>query len=256
MSEKLCTLRTKGGGGGAKYTETVLWQNPSPASDFTGQTVTLSDSMSNYMYLAFAFKGVKSSTVEVRAVVSVEDLGKMNITSNTPDIRLSGTASANGYSRYVIKASDTTITFGTAYATNTTASDNSRAIPIQIVGIKKDGSGTKAKTVHGTGTMSTSATTKVTLNFRPDFVILECTKGTAEIRLVYDSAYGSSIQRLCAVTSGGTASYVKDSYPPTSTVGTRVSLIENDGFTITKLSQGNYDSYGADFSYIAGKYEV
>lgn len=137
MAEKLCTLRTKGGGGGATYTETVLWQNPSPSSDFNGQTVTLSDNISNYEYLAIAFTGVKSSTTVVRAVVSVEDLGKMNITSNTPDIRINGTASANGYSRYVIKASDTTITFGAAYATNTQALDNSRAIPIQIVGISE-----------------------------------------------------------------------------------------------------------------------
>ena len=137
MSEKLCTLRTKGGGGGQKYTETSLWTNPSPNSNFAQTTVTLSDSMSNYKYLAFAFKGVTSSTTVVRAVVSVEDLGKMGITSNTPDIRLNGTASANGYSRYVIKASDTTITFGSAYATNTQASDNSRAIPVEILGLNE-----------------------------------------------------------------------------------------------------------------------
>ena len=136
MAEKLCTLRTKGGGGG-KYTETSLWTNPSPNSNFAQTTVTLSDSMSNYKYLAFAFKGVTSSTTVVRAVVSVEDLGKMGITSNAPDIRLNGTASANGYSRYVIKASDTTITFGAAYATNTQASDNSRAIPVEILGLNE-----------------------------------------------------------------------------------------------------------------------
>ena len=135
MAEKLCELKKKGGGG--KYTETSLWTNPSPNSNFAQTTLTLSDSMSNYKYLAFAFKGVTSSTTVVRAVVSVEDLGKMNITSNTPDIRLGGGDGNYIYSRYVIKASDTTITFGGAYGTRTQTLDNSKAIPVEILGLNE-----------------------------------------------------------------------------------------------------------------------
>lgn len=261
MAEKLCTLRTKGGGGGgATLVETVLWQNPSPSSNFGGQTITLSEDMNNYDYLgiSWAYSTSNQSGNGInKLIMSVPDFKKVAYTSTAGTYPAVGTFTGTySYVRNLIRSSDTTIYVGNCYQMSTSTQANGNSIPIQVVGIKKSGSGTKAKTVHGTGTMSTSTTTKVSLNFRPDFVVLECTKGTAEVRLVYDSAYGSSIQRLCAVTSAGTASYSKDSYPPTSTIGTRVSLIENDGFTISKLSQGNYDNYGADFAYIAGKYEV
>lgn len=260
MAEKLCELKKKGGGG-AKYTETSLWTNSAPTSSFSPQTITLSDDINNYEYIGVKFNTDTTGITPSTAIMSVTDYkkgvntgtsGRRDVLSIASQIATEGSY----YSRRVSYVSDTSANISAAKLYGSSTTSNTDVIPIQVVGIKKGGSGTKAKTVHGTGTMSTSTTTKVTLNFRPDFVVLECTKGTAEVRLVYDSAYGSSIQRLCAIASGGTASYVKDSYPPTSTVGTRVSLIENDGFTISKLSQGNYDNYGADFSYIAGKYEV
>lgn len=260
MSETLCTLRTKGGGGGEQYNETVLWTNPSPSSNFATQTITLSDSLDNYEYVGVSWAystSAQTGSNTNREVMLVEDFKKAiepaSTTRTNPIIGSRGTNST--YARSAFYVSSTQVLFGNAFALNATGTSNAYSIPLQVVGIQKSG-GSKPNTVHGTGTMSTSATTKVTLNFRPDFIVLECTKGTAEVRLVYDSAYGSSIQRLCSISSGGTAQYVKDSYPPTSTAGTRVSLIEDDGFTITKLSQGNYDAYGADFAYIAGKYEV
>ena len=79
MSEKLCTLRTKGGGGG-KYTETSLWTNPSPTSSFSGQTVTLSDSVSNYKYIAIK-SGFNSSyysdSESMTIVVPVDELKRL-----------------------------------------------------------------------------------------------------------------------------------------------------------------------------------
>ena len=48
------------GGGGGMLEETVLWTNPSPTSDFAAQTVTLSDSISNYDYIKFEYLMHKS----------------------------------------------------------------------------------------------------------------------------------------------------------------------------------------------------
>ena len=140
MAEKLCALRKKGGKA-PQYTETSLWTNPSPSADFAAQTVSLSEGMSNFKYLAVKFKALKGQTDSdaIRTVVSVEDLGKIGTTASVPNVRLGGTNSAGtaSYSRSFYKASDTTITFNAALGHNTQATANSVAIPLEILGINE-----------------------------------------------------------------------------------------------------------------------
>lgn len=54
MAETLCQLKKKGGG---KMSETVLWTNPSPNAVQNNQTITLSQSVSNYDVIRIYYKG-------------------------------------------------------------------------------------------------------------------------------------------------------------------------------------------------------
>lgn len=125
--------------GGKKYSETSLWTNASPTSDFAAQTVTLSEGMSNFKYLAIEYKANKTLTETARVVVSVEDMAKLVSGNYVLQMRIGGTNSNNtaSYTRSFLKASDTSITFNTAYASNTQATANSMAIPLEILGLNE-----------------------------------------------------------------------------------------------------------------------
>lgn len=148
MSEKLCTLRTKGGGGG-KYTETSLWTNPSPSSNFSGQTVTLSQGMSNFKYIAIKYKTLKTQTESdaITEILTVEDFNRCGAgsTSGEPQLRIGG-YSSNPMVRLVNKASDTSITFSLAYRINASANSSEIVIPLEILGLNELAHGTKYTT--------------------------------------------------------------------------------------------------------------
>lgn len=148
MSEKLCTLRTKGGGGGAKQEETVLWtnSNPTDSSGFANQDVTLSDSLTDYDYVkiryAYAYNDT-GSTFE--SVYSVSEFVK---TSAPVTFGFSGctnvTHRSNSYfyDRRIIYKTATSITFGSCmgYKASTAAAvSNIFNIPLSIIGIKNMG---------------------------------------------------------------------------------------------------------------------
>lgn len=159
MAEKLCTLRTKGGGG-QKYTETSLWTNSAPTSDFAGQTVTLSDNISNYKYIAIKFKAAKALTDTIKTIVSIEDLAKLVGGANSLQVRLGGVNNnaSYSYSRSFYKASDTTISISGAYASNTQASANSMAIPLEILGLNELATGHRLReTILWTNSAPTSS---------------------------------------------------------------------------------------------------
>lgn len=141
MSEKLCTLRTKGGGGG-KYTETSLWTNSAPTSTFAGQSVTLSDSISNYKYVGIKFAyATNYSTGDCIStiILSVEDFKKggynTGVRRNNFSMSLSNVANT-AYSRMVLYNDDNSVRFGTCYQVGTNTNANGNAIPLEILGLK------------------------------------------------------------------------------------------------------------------------
>lgn len=145
MAEKLCTLRTKGGGGGAKQVETVLWtnSNPTSSSGWTPQTITLSGNKSDYDYIKFIFAfnyNNPSSTINV--VYPVSELSKFN--DYTRGVSCAYT-SANGRFFYRVVNNgnaDNTIGLMNCYqqeTNNTWSINNLMLIPISIVGIKDMG---------------------------------------------------------------------------------------------------------------------
>ena len=139
MAEKLCELRKKGGGGG-KYTETSLWTNPSPTSSsgFPAQTVTLSESMDNFKYLAFKYRASTGNDFVDCAIYSVEDVKNSSTTEIGNVIGLGSVASgARIYSRYIDYVSSTSLSFTTAYRANASATGDGSAIPLEILGLNE-----------------------------------------------------------------------------------------------------------------------
>ena len=137
MSEKLCTLRTKGGGGG-KYTETSLWTNSSPTSDFATQNVTLSDSIDNYKYIKIVWKAYKSATTTSSVIVLVNDFKSFNYVANyTVGSLASNNSSNQPYARRYVYVSDTVIGFHDALRIYAAATSNDMAIPLEILGLNE-----------------------------------------------------------------------------------------------------------------------
>ena len=97
--------------------------------------------------------------------------------------------------------------------------------------------------VRGTGTKTTTATTKVTLGFRPSFVMMynhNSTSGDVIHTVTWDSTR-ASVQVF---------SYQNQvSYAFPSTSANVLASIDDDGFTVNKSSAGT----ALPFSYIAIK---
>ena len=138
MSETLCTLRTKGGGGGATQTETVLWTNSAPTNNFSEQTVTLAETINNYDYLKFTFLRTKSSSDTISVVVAVSEFKKSVASADKPTLCMGSTGSYTFVRRFYY-VTDTTCSIANALRINAAASDNSFVIPLSIIGIKNMG---------------------------------------------------------------------------------------------------------------------
>lgn len=143
MSETLCTLRTKGGGGGAKIVETVLWTNSAPTSAFTSQTVTLSDDMNNYDYLKirYAFSTSAQADANCNEIVMPIAEFKKSLNSSTANAldSISGASSTTRYTRFVFYASDTGVLIGSSITSGSSTQNNNACIPLAIIGIKNMG---------------------------------------------------------------------------------------------------------------------
>lgn len=136
MSETLCTLRTKGGGSG-KYTETSLWTNSAPTSDFGAQTVTLSDSIDNYKYIKIKYSfstSYNTGNYLSNYIISVDEFKKSPYPEASGTARLNysfarmNTSNVAGYRRFYY-ASSTTVRFG--------STDTNALIPLEILGLNE-----------------------------------------------------------------------------------------------------------------------
>ena len=254
MSEKLCTLRTKGGGGGAKQEETVLWtnSNPTDSSGFANQDVTLSDSLTDYDYVkiryAYAYNDT-GSTFE--SVYSVSEFVK---TSAPVTFGFSGctnvTHRSNSYfyDRRIIYKTATSITFGSCmgYKASTAAAvSNIFNIPLSIVGIKH----MYGKMEHYATGYFTTGLTSVDLGFVPKYVF--CANGapsttspnsTAQI---YDAnvsttqyhMFGGDVDEMRNIGTIGSANQF-------CMEGTVIGMNPNQNFSLFKNSKRYYWAIG------------
>lgn len=142
MSETLCTLRTKGGGGG-RYTETSLWTNSAPTSNFADQNVTLSDSITNYKYIAIRIRFSTTESASATTIVSTSDFVTMtNTTTSGHPLCFVGGRYSNVYERAVYYVDATTVKFGSSFQQNSTSVSNGTVIPLEILGLNELDHGT------------------------------------------------------------------------------------------------------------------
>ena len=132
---------------GGSLKETVLWTNPSPTSStgFAPQTVTLSDNISHYKYIAIVCRwsnDAQSGFNTTRYIFVASELPNcVSDLSTFYPIPYLGLFYNNltYYFRPVLYVSDTSLSIGQCYytRTNTTPTVGQTAvIPIQIIGLK------------------------------------------------------------------------------------------------------------------------
>ena len=117
--------------------ETLLWENPSPNATFAAQSVTLSDSISNYDYIRFYFKSGASTTNIRSNIYSVADV-KASISSGARNQVCSTACSNSGNvsARTITYESDTQLAFSAAWSLGGAVSYNQTTIPHSIYGLK------------------------------------------------------------------------------------------------------------------------
>ena len=131
MAEKLCSLKKSGG----KMSETVLWTNSAPTSNFEAQNVTLSKSINDYKYIKIVWRFSTTNTATTSLLIPVSDIGSLGPYAND-SLLMFGSVPGSYYARAVYKVSNTSMNIGGAYALNTAGLSNNLAIPYQIIGLK------------------------------------------------------------------------------------------------------------------------
>lgn len=126
-------------GGGGGLTETTLWTNSSPTSDFASSTQTIS-SLSDYKYIKIYWKPYKSSSGNLGEMLIPIDIFKTMTDANTSYIPSMAFGSRNSsgdtYLRRVFYVSATQVKFTTSQKPGSSGSSASYCIPTQITGLK------------------------------------------------------------------------------------------------------------------------
>lgn len=246
MSEKLCTLRTQGGGGGGKQTETVLWTNSAPTSSFAKQDVTLSDDINSYDYLKFTYRVTTSVSDSLNYIISVSDFKKsVESTSSHHCVLGLSTDDSVAHTRRVYYKTDTTVNFNNAYQLNAAASNNATVIPLSIVGIKH----MYGKMEHYASGYFTTGRTSVDLGFVPKYVF--CANGAPSTTSpnstveVYDAnvsttqyhMIGADVDEMRTIGAIGTANQF-------CMEGTVIGMNPNQNFSLLKNGRRYYWAIG------------
>lgn len=137
------------GGGGEALVETVLWTNPSPSSNFSAQTITLSQSMSDFDMLRFEIRThVSSPTTSKSIYVPLSYFNSTSSGANAYKLVLGVYQFTNLYARETYKSSDTQIYISEARRLNASGTSTDQTIPYKIYGVKKSTSGSNCKSIY------------------------------------------------------------------------------------------------------------
>jgi hypothetical protein len=230
MAEKLCELRKKGGGGG-KYTETSLWTNPSPTSEFSGGNVTLSDSLSNYKYIKIKTR-VSTTIATTWSTIYLVDDFKTFAQNSTPSgcghIASMNTSNTRR-SRGVVYVNDTTVNYKVVYEDGTPTQNNTNTIPVEILGLNELDHGT-IQTASGTFTNTAGTDITVNCGFRPKKVsIYNMADANTIGAYVYDSNMSTTYTIVAYRTSS--SSNACSRYTIGQSINGAFQSISDTGFT-------------------------
>lgn len=118
---------------------TQLWANSSPTSNYTSETVTLSQSMTNFDYLLFNFRVSTTVGTPIKFIVDVSEF-KEWVKGSYPSVEfrasLKNTSSANNASRGVQYVSNTSVYITSNQYVNSSGTAPSWMIPVSIQGLK------------------------------------------------------------------------------------------------------------------------
>ena len=121
----------------------------------------------------------------------------------------------------------------------------------KLCALKKIGGGNNGRFDSGTITASTSSTKKITLGYKPSFVMQEMYNGTGKN---YTNVYFedvSSVYQICANRVSTTKDITTQNMPISS--DNMIASIDNDGFTLNKYSSAYITNFGSTVHWCAGK---
>lgn len=122
-------------GASSELTETTLWTNSSPSTSFSDQSVTLSESVENFKYIAFYVRTSESDNTESYVICDVDEL-KTYIASGThPELCMASRVNNQQFTRMVFYVDTTHIKYDNAYELTGAPTRNSYVIPTKIVGL-------------------------------------------------------------------------------------------------------------------------
>ena len=121
---------------GKRFDETTLWTNNAPTTSYAATDITLSDDVDNYDYIKFTCRYSTSNSATLSELCSVSDFkATLNTASTNMRFGVGSIASSTFAMRYLSYITDTTARIS-ACAQGDASSDNSKIIPLTVVGCK------------------------------------------------------------------------------------------------------------------------
>lgn len=193
MAEVLCQLKKKSGGGSsARLVDILLWSNSSPTSAFGKQSITLSESISNYDFIKIKYRASTDQTKMVDVIMMITEYKKTSIAATGGICPALSYFASNGiFCRPFGYSTDTSISFGNSNHAGGTDSNNSCAIPVAIYGVKLENSAKIPLYIKNFGVRSYTGNTATVVSII-NFDIEDFTKITINSR---DSALTSAVIR-------------------------------------------------------------
>lgn len=122
--------------GGGTMTETQLWSNSAPTSNFSSGNRTLSQSVDDFKKIRVYCRLSKSNSTTTYVTYDVEEFKKYVLAGTNLAAGVAYRSPSISYARTFYYVDNTTIFFGSCYKLSTTSSDDSLIIPTKVCGLK------------------------------------------------------------------------------------------------------------------------
>lgn len=131
----------KAGGGGGQMTETVLWTNPNVANTFAEQTITLTDSITNYDYIKVTVASSTTNNTEyMDTIYKVSDfmtyVKPSSSANHWPQAAVGARAGGASNFRTLLYVPDNKISISNGIISGSSSAQNTRVIPVTVKGLK------------------------------------------------------------------------------------------------------------------------